>query len=116
MIWASSNLLTLLVKNSHSAFGKKLVDSGILDQHFAVLFVGVCISLSYTHLHNLDLFFYLTSLFIVSSYIMSMITLLTLKSEWESKQNIKTILGIITASVILFFAIEGLIGEIIKVM
>lgn len=116
MIWASSNLLTLLVKKSKGALGKKLIDSGILDQHFAVLTVGFCIFVSYNTLKNLDLFFCLTSIFIVPAFMMSMITLLTLKSEWDSGQNIKTILGLMTASVMLFFAIEGLIGEIIKVM
>jgi amino acid transporter len=116
MIWASSNLLTLLIKKSKSAFGKKLVSSGMLDQHFAVLFVGLCIFISYSTLKNLDLFFCLTSVFLVPAFMMSMITLLTLKSEWESGQNIKTMLGIITASVMLFFAVEGLIGEIRNVM
>lgn len=116
MIWASSNLLTLLVKKSKGALSKKLVDVGLLDQRFAVLFVGLSIFISYSTLKNLDLFFCLTSIFLVPAFMMSMITLLTLKSEWESKQNIKTILGLITASVMLFFAIEGLIVEIIKVM
>jgi amino acid transporter len=116
MIWASSNLLTLVVAKSNSIIGKRLLNSGILNQQTSVLFIGLSIFISYSTLKSLDLFFNLTSIFIVFAFIMSMITLLTLQSEWESKQNIKTILGIITASVMLFFAIEGLVTEIIKVI
>lgn len=116
MIWSSSNLLMTVVKESKNTLGKILVQSSLLNAQTSVLFVGLCILISYLTLHNLDLFFFLTALFIVLAYVMSMITLLTLPSEWESKQNIKTIFGIITASVIFLFAAEGLITEIIKVM
>jgi amino acid transporter len=116
MIWASSNLLTLVVKKSNSALGKQLLNSGILNQQGSVLFIGLSIFISYSTLKSLELFFNLTSIFIVFAFIMSMITLLTLPSEWKSKQNIKTILGIITASIMLFFAVEGLVTEIIKVI
>jgi len=116
MIWASSNLLTLVIEKSNSYIGKQLLNSGLLNQQGSVLFIGLCIFLSYSTLKSLDLFFNLTSIFIVFAFIMSMITLLMLPSEWESKQNVKTILGILTASVMLFFAIEGLVTEIIKVI
>lgn len=112
MVWASSNLLTLVVQKSNSAFGKQLLSSGILNTQSSVLLIGLSIFISYSTLKSLDLFFNLTSIFIVFAFIMSMITLLTLQSEWKSKQNIKTILGIITASVMLFFAIEGLVTAI----
>jgi amino acid efflux transporter len=116
MIWASSNLLTLVMEKSRNYVGKKLLDSGLLNAQSSVLFVGFCIFITYSTLKSMDLFFNLTSIFIVMAYIMSMITLLTLPSEWKSKQNIKTILGIITASVMLFFATEGLIKEIMRVL
>ena len=60
------------------------------------------------------MFFDLTAIFIVFAYTMSMITLLTIKKEWQSGQNVKTILGIVTATIIFIFAAEGLIEEIIK--
>lgn len=116
MVWASSNLLLLVVQKSNTAFGKRLINAGILNQQTSVLFIGLSIFISYSTLKSLDLFFNLTSIFIVFALIMSMITLLTLPSEWKSRQNIKTILGIITASLMLFFAIEGLVMEIIKVI
>jgi amino acid transporter len=112
MIWASSNLLTLVVEKSNSAIGKRLLSSGILNQQTSVLLIGLSIFISYSTLKSLDLFFNLSSIFIVFAFIMSMMTLLTLQSEWKSKQNIKTMLGIITASVMLFFAIEGLVTAI----
>jgi hypothetical protein len=43
-----------------------------------------------------------------------MITLLTIKQEWQSRRNIKTIFGIITALAIFIFAAEGLVQEMIK--
>ena len=116
MIWASSNLLLLVVQKSNSAFGKQLLSSGLLNQPVSVFLIGLCIFISCNTLKSALLFFNLTSIFIVFAFIMSMITLLTLPSEWKSKQNIKTMLGIATASVMLFFAIEGLVTEIIKVI
>jgi hypothetical protein len=85
-----------------------------LSQRAAVLIVGFFIFISYISVKNPDLFFFLTACFIPFAYIMSMITLLTLKSEWKNKQNIKTVLGLLTASAIFIFAVEGLIQEIVK--
>lgn len=116
MIWSSGNLLTLILKKAQNAITQQLVRSGFVNDKTSILFVGLSIFISYTTLHNLDLFFFITALFIVLAYIMSMITLLTIPSEWQSQQNVKTILGIVTASVILLFAAEGLIQELAKVI
>jgi hypothetical protein len=85
------------------------------QQRIAVLLVGVCILISFVTLKNIDLFFSLTALFLITAFILSMITLLTMPSEWKSKQNIKTIIGIITACVILYFALESLVLELSKI-
>ena len=104
MIWSSSALLVTLVeigvhkRISHSA---------------AVLIVGGCIFLTFALLNNIDLFFNFTAVFLIIANILSMITLLTLKSEWESGQNIKTLLGMATASAILYFAIEGIVSHLL---
>ncbi|BDC34878.1 hypothetical protein Noda2021_08360 [Candidatus Dependentiae bacterium Noda2021] len=113
MIWGSSNLLTLLIKRFKSPLGLKLANSSLAhNTRAAVLFVGACIALTYSTINNPDLFFFLTALFIILAFILSLITLLTVKEEWTSGHNIKTVIGIATASAILFFAAEGLVQQL----
>jgi amino acid transporter len=114
MIWTSSNLLVSLVKRLKSSAGRWLIDAGIINSKSSVLIVGLCITISYIFIANIDLFFYLTAFFIVLSYIMSMITLLLRTEEWRSGQNVKTTIGIATALLIFIFAAEGLIVEIMQ--
>ncbi|MDP3889012.1 MAG: amino acid permease [bacterium] len=111
MIWSSSVLLISLTKKI-----QKYRFSHLINQQTAVLLVGACIFLSYILIKNDMLFFAITATSIVSAFILSMITLLTMKSEWRSGQNIKTLFGIITASAILYFACEGLVQELTKLM
>ncbi len=113
MIWAVGSLLQVIIKRARNPLTKKLVQNGWVNTKTTVFFVGLCILLSYTTLHNLNLFFYLTACFIVFAFVMSMITLLHIKEEWKSQQNIKTILGIITATAIFAFALEGIVCELI---
>ena len=58
--------------------------------------------------------FSLTATFIVFAYIMSMLSLLSIKTEWQSGHNIVTVLGLITATTIFVFAVEGLVEELTK--
>ncbi len=113
MIWSSSNLFTDIISKMHSITAKKLISGGYINNQNMVLFIGFPILLSYILLENIDLFFYLTALFIVFAFVMSIITLLTLKEEWKNQQNIQTIFGIITATAIFVFAFEGIICELI---
>jgi amino acid transporter len=114
MVWSSSHLLTLLVKKLKSAPAQRLVASGKLDQKAGVLLVGLCILISYCTISTPDLFFFLTAYFIVFAYVMSIISLLTVQSEWTSRRNITTLCGLATALTIFTFAIEGLVQEISK--
>jgi len=115
MIWSTSSLLVLIVSKLKSTAARSVQRSGIINQKTSVLIVGAAIFLSNLTFKNPDLFFSLTAICNVSAYIMSMITLLTIKEEWRSQQNIKTVLGIITAVIILIFAAEGLSKELIKI-
>ncbi len=112
MIWSSSALFVSLMKKIKNNKNTPV----IINQQTAVLVVGFCIFLSCVLLKNIDLFFNITAIGIVFALILSMITLLTIKSEWESGQNIKTIIGIGTASTILYFACEGLVLELAKII
>ena len=114
MIWACSNLLKTIIAKMQSPLAQTLVKKGYINTTTTVLFVGFWILMSYISLENINLFFYLTAVFIVFAFIMSMITLLTIKQEWDSQQNIKTIFGIITAAAIFAFALEGIIQQLIS--
>ncbi|MCL5875810.1 MAG: APC family permease [Candidatus Dependentiae bacterium] len=111
MIWGSSALLITLMKKVKIT--DALIKKNIINHKVAVFLVGLCIFISYITLTNIDLFFCITALCIISAFILSMITLLTIKSEWRSGQNIKTLLGIATALMIFYFAAEGLWQELV---
>lgn len=108
MIWSSSSLLYAFTKRLQNRPVKYLLATQILNPMTSVLFIGICIFISFATLTKITLFFSLTALFIVFAYIMSMITLLTLKTEWENKQNIKTIIGLVTGFAIFIFAAQDL--------
>jgi amino acid transporter len=112
MIWASSSLLVSFCKELKSNWARKLIQKNILTPKLAVIIIGMAIFTSFTVLKNIDLFFSLTAIFIVFSYATSIITLLTIPKEWESGQNIKTLIGLGTAIAIFIFATEGLISAL----
>ncbi len=109
MIWSASAFLTTLCK--------KIAPNSFIERSpaTAVIIIGAAIAITFLSLSNLNLFFSLTAIGIILAFILSMITLLCLKSEWQSGRNSITLCGILTASIILFFAIEGLILEIAKI-
>ena len=77
-----------------------------LTHQQSVLIVGLLIFLTFALLKNQGLFFGFTALFMVSAYIGAMLTLLSIKEEWTSGRNIRTLIGLGTASTILYFSIE----------
>jgi len=112
IIWGSSNLLVSLVKKLKSKFAKKLVHNKALNIKTSVLLIGIGTFISFATVKNLYLFFDFTAIFLVTAYVSSMITLLTIKKEWKSGQNIKTVLGIATALLIVTFAVLDIIKQL----
>ncbi len=113
MIWASSSLLISLTKELKNKWAQKLISQKILTPRLSVLLVGLAIYVSFSTLKNIDLFFSLTAIFLILANIAAIITLLFIPKEWESGQNIKTLIGLGTAIAIFIFAIEGLISALI---
>ena len=70
----------------------------------------------YTTITNIDLFFTLTAIGLMFAFITAMTSLLYQPKEWKSGQNIKTILGLITAFIILGISIQRLIEGIITLL
>ena len=110
MIWGSSALLLVLLKKIKST--NALIKNNVIGHKTALFLIGACICITYITLTNIDLFFYITALFIISAFILSMASLLTIKAEWRSGQNVKTLLGIATGLMIFYFAAEGLWQEL----
>lgn len=105
MVWGSSMLLASLSKKCSKSFA--------INQKISVLIIGIGILATFYLLKSPALFFMLTAMFIISAFILSMISLLYMKEEWQSGRNVKTIIGIATALIILYFAIEGIVQELI---
>jgi len=114
MIWASGCLLLSLFKKMKNPILKKSLLKNILNKKVCILLSGLVIYVSFLVIKRQDLFFSLAALFIVFSYITSIITLLFIKEEWQSGQNIKTLIGIATALMIFVFAAQDLIQETAK--
>ena len=107
LIWASSNLLIFLTQKS-----RHIPSPQGFSKQLAIVCVGAAVLMNFTVITNTALFFYFTALGHVFPYITSMITLLTMKKEWRSRQNIKTLMGLAAALAIFVFALEGVIVEI----
>jgi len=80
-----------------------------LTRHGATVLMGFLIALSYSVLNNIDLFFNFTAVFIIIAFITAFITLFTVRqTQW---QFLQTIAGLLTAGIILFFALEGIVAH-----
>ncbi len=106
MIWASGMLFLSFIKKMRSCTTQKLLTSGIVNQDSCTLFIGAAIFISFVSLTS-DLFFNFTAMFLLIAYTCAMITLLTLRSEWKSGQNIITLAGIGTACLMFYFALDN---------
>ena len=111
MIWSSSALALTLSRLLKSKVGKKLVSSGIITHTTTVIFVGMAILVSFLTFKNRQ-FFSFTALFLILAYSTSIITLLTIKNEWKSKQIFITLIGLFTALIIFLFALDGVLKTI----
>lgn len=110
MIWSLSALFLALTHKLKSSTARAI--TAHISPRIAVLLVGIAIFISFSSIKNMDLFFSLTSLGVISAFLLSMITLLTIKKE----RTISTCIGLLAALMILFFALEGVVQELNKLM
>lgn len=111
MIWGSSSLLVSLLKCTglKSYFHEKKETT---IHAISVIIIGFLIFLNFLLIKDINQFLSITAMLIVSSFILSMITLLFNKNEWKSGQNSITFIGLITAGMIFYFAIEDFIASL----
>jgi len=108
MIWSSSALLLSLVRTMDPALARGLSPLDPAAHRASVLVIGASILTTFTLISDINLFFSLTAMCIIAAQILSLITLLTRTEEWQSGQNIITVVGICTALTIFYFAAEGI--------
>lgn len=106
MIWGSASLFSFLTKKIH-------ISLNVTAAH-SVACVGLLILIAFNTLNDLNIFFNITALCIITAFLMSIVTLLTIPSEWKSGNNIKTVIGIATAAAICYFAAQGLVQALTK--
>jgi len=112
MIWSGSELMLSYFKKLKSDTIKNLIAQEIITQKTTVLLCGFIMFVSFILISNLDLFFTLTNLGLIFAFITAMIALLFEPTEWKSGQNIKTILGLITALMIFVISLQKLVEGI----
>lgn len=108
MIWSSSALLLSLAQTIDPRLGQIVAAQDPAANRAAVLIISAGILTTFLLITNLNLFFSLTALGIITAQILSLITLLTIKHEWKSGQNMITVIGMCTALTIFYFAAEGI--------
>lgn len=113
MIWSGSELVVSYFKFFKSPCIKNMVSCNIITQKNSVLLCGLIMLICFMNITNLDLFFTLTALGLIFAFITTMMALLFQPAEWKSGQNIKTILGLITAFIIFAIALQKLIEGIV---
>jgi amino acid efflux transporter len=111
MLWSAGSLLTAFLKQAGFALKTRMGGNLGADQ-LAVLFVAIGILISYVTLKDIDLFFSLTALFIVGAIILSLGTLLAEHREQTPWQKIQTVIGLLTAGIILYFSLESFVHEL----
>lgn len=116
MIWTSSELMLSYYTFLDISFLKTPTFRKYITKKAMVLFVGFVILTSYTTIQNYDVFFSLTAITMLFAIITSIISLLFLKSEWKSGQNITTILGLVLGLIIFSVAVETLVENVIKII
>ncbi|MGB8467452.1 MAG: APC family permease [Candidatus Babeliales bacterium] len=113
VMWSVGALLYVTLKKMKTAVVHTLIANNILNHRVCTVIIGAGILASFLLLKNIDLFFSVTSIFIVSAYISSIITLLTLKKEWQSGENMRTVAGLLTACMILYFSVQNLMQALV---
>jgi len=114
IVWGISNLMLSFFKKIRNNYIQNLIEKNIINKKITVLLAGAFIFASYTTIHNINLFFSLTAIFIVFAYVTSMMTLLFIKQEWDNKQNVITMLAIATSMIMLIFATQAIAQELTK--
>ncbi|QQR54005.1 amino acid permease [bacterium] len=113
MIWSASTFIHSLIHRI--TFIDRLLQNQSSYTQYAsivILLTGL-IATVFLSFDDLNFFFSLSSLLIVTAYCLAIIALLFIKEEWQSFRNIITVLGLGTASIILYFSLQGVLAAFV---
>lgn len=105
MLWSVSELFTDVLNKTKSKFIKVLIKKNIWNFKTAVIVTAFLMALAAIFIDG-GFLVSLTGLFIVSSYVLSIILLLFQKSEWKSKHNYVTLLGLLGGAILIYYAFK----------
>ena len=111
LIWSASELMLSFGKYIRVPSLQKALKNKTITQKHTVLFCGIVILIACLSITNMEVFFCLTDVGLIFAYITALLPLLFIKSEWQSGQNISTILGLITACTVFMIALTTLFGH-----
>lgn len=105
MIWSSSVLLRSFLQHMHIKSLQQALKKNTINQNTTLFVICVSILCSNLFIHSLDIFFSLTAISIIFAFMCSMVALLV---HPATKKNLGTVLitllGLVTASIIVYYA------------
>lgn len=108
MTYSVSALIFSFLKILENNFAKSIIESKYGFETIVIL-VGLCTAFNFFVIKNMDTFFNLTAMFIVFAFATSIITLIVKNLNKNVSDKMITYLGLITAGMIFFNALSGLL-------
>lgn len=113
VMWGASELILSYMHLSRNATIKKMLVQKTINQKTTVLIASAVMLTAFLTIENLSIFFSLTDVCLLFAFITSITSLLFVKEEWKSGQNIITVLGLISALIIFTIALQTMMHNFI---
>ncbi len=115
MLWSVSELFTDVLKLTKLKFIQKLIKKNIWNFKVAVIITALLMTIAAIFVEGFFLVS-MTSLFIVSSYILSIMLLLFEKAEWKSRHNYITLIGLFGGGILIYFAFKSSLNTLLNLI
>lgn len=113
MLWSISELFTDVLKQTKSNFIHKLIRKNIWNNKVAIVVTSFLMIIAAIFIEG-GFLVSMTSLFIVSSYVLSIILLLFEKSEWKSNHNYIALIALLGGAILIYFAFMSSLPPFLK--
>ncbi len=113
MLWSISELFTSVLKQTKSRIIHKLIDKNIWNKKASVIVTSFFMILSAIFIEG-GFLITITALFIILSYVLSIILLLFNKSEWNSGHNYITLIGLFGGGILIYFSFMSSVSSFLK--
>ncbi len=109
MLWSTSCLLRDTLHKTPSSFTDNLLKKGVGGLDYCVCICALFMTISFLSLES-DTILSITVCFIALSYVLSLISLILDKAEWQSGFNLVTLVGLIGGFLMIFYSILPIIS------